>query len=81
MEIGDRVRLLPTSRYYEQCLNSIGKPGAGKIIDERNSIDFRWRIRWENGHENSYGDHDIAPFPETNEGYLFRLRKLKELAR
>jgi flagellar hook assembly protein FlgD len=62
-DIGKKVKIRPESQYIEQAYEN-GGDGYGTIFDINNGNFLCYRIKWNNGHKNSYGLHDIE-FIET----------------
>ena len=58
---GDIVRLLPSSPFYNQCLNNRGKPTRGTILRIHSPVvtSYYYEIKWKNGRIDGYRPIDI----------------------
>ena len=59
--VGDRVRIKLTSRYYNNT-SSNPKDVVGTIIDDNHSSDMKYRVSWDNHSGNSYDYEDLELF-------------------
>lgn len=57
IEVGDKVKINPNSKYFKQGYWSDGEIMYGKIFSEKDG-DW-WRVKWPNDRINTYKDKDL----------------------
>ena len=57
-KINDKVKLVENSQFFHQSGGT-----NGTILGTSSDTGFRWRVRWDNQHTNSYRDEDITAIP------------------
>jgi hypothetical protein len=62
-KVGDRVRIVKTSKYYGSC-ESNPKEVTGEVTSVRYSDDLGIDVRWDNSTKNSYNACDLCIYSE-----------------
>ncbi len=65
IKIGDTVKINPNSKYLKHGCWSDGKIMHGKVFTEKK--DGWWRVKWDNGHINTYMNKDLIFFISKEE--------------
>lgn len=57
-QIGDVVRIAPSSEHYHEGFPHNPKDVSGKIVEHKDG-NYKYRVKWDNGNTNSYRDEDL----------------------
>lgn len=56
---GDIVRIAKSSAYYKDGYYNNPKDTNGVVIQTDNPTELNYRVRWDSGSRNSYGEEDL----------------------
>jgi hypothetical protein len=79
-KLGDKVRIKKDTEYYKagDSFNPIDMDGTVSISDDDATAGYFYRVKWANGHSNSYRDEDLQLVSKFNDGDKVRIKKESE---
>lgn len=64
-QVGWRVKIVPGTRFYGTTTSNPADV-AGVVIEVEDDVDLPYRVKWDNGYENSYSHGDLFPLQEDH---------------